>query len=200
MRRHRLLIPLVLLAPLALTAPAPAADTTVRVDDFKFIAKDVKVDVGDTVTWAFDKDGHTTRSNSGQPVGWDSGPATNALGTTFLKTFDTPGRFTYFCEPHQSFMKGTVTVGSDRFAKSQASFKQTREGKKLIFAFRLREPAKVVAKLGGASRRSLTRRRLEPGRHKLAFNRLKAGAYRGTVTFTDDFDKQSNVKTSTVIR
>jgi hypothetical protein len=69
-------------------------------------------------------------------------------------------------------------------------------GNKITLKFTLREPARVVAKLSGADRRSVTKRRLRPGAHSVPFARLEDGSYRGTVTFTDDFDKKSVARTS----
>jgi plastocyanin len=200
MRPHRLLLPLALATPLAFAAPAGAADTSVNVIDFEFVPRVVNVDVGDTVTWGFSAGGHTTTSRSGQAESWNSGPDTSPAGATYPKTFDTPGRFQYICIPHASFMTGEVVVGEDEFAKSHSSFKQVRRGNRITFRFTLVEPARVTAKLAGASRRSATRRRLGTGSHSIAFRELRAGQYRGTVSFTDDFDKTTRVRTFTVIR
>jgi plastocyanin len=197
--RRRLPLPLALLALLAVAPPALAADTTVDVRDFKFVDRAVQVDVGDTVTWSFVQDGHTTRSDAGLPERWNSGPDTGAVGSTFAHTFDTPGRFRYFCEPHQGFMRGTVTVGRDRFPKSQTAFRRRLRGSRISFGFRLREPARVVARLSGAAKRSATRRRLRPGRHSITFRGLESGTYRGVVTFTDDFGKVSTERVRTVV-
>jgi plastocyanin len=201
MRPRRLILSLALLSPLAFASPAMAVDTSVRVFDFEFLARSVSVDVGDTVTWNFEAAGHTSTSDSGQPERWNSGPNNelSAVGTRFAHTFDTPGRYSYICIPHP-FMKGVVVVGTDERSRSYSKFKQVRRGRKIIFRFTLVEPAKVVAKLRGASRRSATRRRLAPGSYSIAFPRLAAGAYRGTVTFTDDFDKKTVARSSTVIR
>jgi plastocyanin len=200
MRSRRLLIPLVLLTPLALASPAMAADRSVSVTDFAFGPPIVNVDVGNKVTWNFVDDSHTTQSDPGQAESWNSNPnSPNPAGTSFEHTFTKPGRFGYICRPHP-FMEATVVVGSDQYPKSQSSFRQVRRGKKITFRFTLVEPARVVAKLKGPSPRSATRRRLRPGSHAIAFNRLRNGQYRGTVTFTDDYDKKSIVKTFTVVR
>lgn len=204
MRLHRVPLALAVLAlPLALAAPAMATDHPVRVIDFEFVPANVAVEVGDTVTWTFVNGGHTTTSDAGQPDSWSSAPAeneTNRTGQTFQKQFTVPGRYSYVCIPHRTFMKGAVVVGEDRFAKSQSGFKQVRRGNRITFKFTLVEPAKVVAKLKGPSRRSVTKRRLLPGSHSIAFRNLRKGEYRGTVDFTDDFDKLSRVKTFAVIR
>jgi plastocyanin len=201
MRHHRLLIPLVLLTPFALASPAAAVDQTVDVtSNFTFAPDVVNIDVGDTVTWSFSGGGHTTTSDSGQPESWNSGPEVNAVGTTYPYTFNNPGRFSYYCIPHQSFMKGAVVVGTDEFRKSQASFKKTLRGSKVTFSFRLVEAAKVVASIKGPNKKKATRKRLKPGRYSIALRGLKEGRYKGNVTFTDDFDKVSKVKVSVVVR
>ena len=203
MRSRRLLPLAVLLTSLALASPAMGADRTVSVVDFEFQPREVQIEPGDTITWNFVNGGHTTTAAGGQPERWNSGGdtgATSPAGAIFQHTFATPGRFNYFCIPHASFMKGVVVVGEDEFPKSQSRFRQVRRGNRITFKFTLVEPAKVVAKLRGPSRRSATRRRLAPGSHSIAFRRLRDGTYRGTVAFTDDFDNVSRVKTFTVIR
>lgn len=200
MRPQRLLIPLALLSPLALASPAMAADTSVGVIDFEFQPKSLNIDVGDTVTWNFIQAGHTATSDPGQPVSWNSSEQTNAAGTSYPKTFSQPGRYSYFCTPHAAFMKGVVTVGSDRYPKSASKFKLARKGKKITVSFTLRESARVVATLKGPVKKKATRKRLEPGRHSISFKKLKPGKYASSVTFTDDFDRLTKVKKSAVIR
>ena len=200
MRLRRLLIPLAVLSPLALAAPAMAADTSVNVVDFAFQPKSVQVDVGDKVTWNFIVGGHTTTSNRGQAERWDSGPETNDGGTSFKHTFTEPGRFTYICVPHQSFMKGTVTVGTDEHRKSQSKFSQSRRGSTVTYKFTLVEAAKVSIKLSGPERRSATRKRLGTGKYSIPFRNMEPGKYTGTATFTDDFGKTSVVRITTVVR
>ncbi len=199
MRTSRLLIPLAVLSPLAFAAPAMAADTSVSVVDFAFQAKSVQVDPGDKVTWNFAVAGHTTTSDSGQAERWNSGPQTNDGGTSFEHTFTKPGRFTYICLPHQTFMKGTVTVGSDRYKKSTSKFSQSRRGSRVTYKFTLVEAAKVSIKLSGAAKRSTTRKRLSAGKHSIAFRNMDPGRYTGSATFTDDFGKKSVVRVTTTV-
>jgi plastocyanin len=200
MRFRLLLAPVALALSLVAPSPASAAEQLVNVIDFEFQPKDLQINPGDTVTWTFTDPGHTSTSNSGQAERWNSGPAANPAGTRFSHTFDTPGRYGYICIPHGTFMTGVVQVGRDEFRKSQRSFKQTRRGNSITMRFRLVEPAKVTVNLRGPSRRTATRRRLEPGRHSIKFARLREGRYRGTVTFQDDFKKKSVMRTSAVIR
>jgi plastocyanin len=188
------------MSPLAFAAPALAADASVNVVDFAFEAKSVKVGVGEKVTWNFAKGGHTTTSDPGQAEKWNSGPETNDAGTSFEKTFTKPGRFTYICLPHQSFMKGTVTVGTDEHKKSQSKFSQSRRGSTVTYRFTLVEAAKVQIKLQGEEKRSASSKRLGPGKHSVKLRNMEPGKYNGTATFTDDFGKKSVVKISTLVR
>jgi plastocyanin len=200
MRLGRLLIPLAVLSPLALAAPALAADASVNVVDFSFQPREVQVGVGEKVTWNFAVSGHTTTSNPGQAERWNSGPATNPGGTSFEHTFTTPGRFSYICLPHQSFMGGTVVVGTDEHRRSQSRFSQSRRGSTVTYRFTLVEAAKVSIKLSGEARRSASRNRLEPGRHSIRFRNMRSGRYNGTAAFTDDFRKRSVVRFTTTVR
>jgi plastocyanin len=190
---------LLVLAPLAVAAQASAAEVPVSVVDFRFEPKAVQIQPGDTVVWNFEDDGHTSTSAPGEPERWNSGGV--AAGQAFRHTFAKPGRFSYVCIPHElAGMTGVVQVGTDRFRRSHTRFRQRRRGRTLTFSFLLREPAKVTVRLRGASRRTVTRRRLGTGSHSIRLARLREGRYRGTVTFVDDFDKRSVVRTSAVIR
>jgi plastocyanin len=83
-------------------APMPV---TVDISDFAFVASDVRVAVGGTVTW--------TNSDSQQHTATGTGTFdTGAIkpGESKSVTFDTAGAFPYVCSYHP-FMKGTVTVG-----------------------------------------------------------------------------------------
>jgi plastocyanin len=85
--------------------------TIVKVGDgFKYDPEDVTVKVGDTLTWT-NSGGtkHTVSSESGQAVEFKS--PTMQVGETYVRTFDKPGTFTYFCSIHgDTVMKGTITV------------------------------------------------------------------------------------------
>ena len=111
MRTTRLLLP-ALLTLLALAAPAIAEDTSVDAPDYEFTPKSASIAVGDTATWNFmGPSEHTATSNPGQPEKFDSG--LKGAGGTFAHTFTKPGKYQYFCRPHEDFMKGTITVGTD---------------------------------------------------------------------------------------
>ena len=71
------------------------------------------IEAGDTVRWTQkDTASHTTTSGpNGVADGlWDSGNMTLAANTTFTFTFTEAGNHPYFCRPHKSFMRGTITV------------------------------------------------------------------------------------------
>ena len=72
MRPTRLLIPLALLTFFASAMPAAAADWGVGVVDYEFQPQTRQIAVGDSVTWNFGVDGHTTTSKPGQPDSWTS--------------------------------------------------------------------------------------------------------------------------------
>ncbi len=86
---------------------APVAGVTqVRQQDFAFAPANIVVEVGTTVTWTnYDGVGHTVTSDGGGEL------QSPLLGQTqtFSHTFDEPGLYRYYCEPHP-FMMGLVTV------------------------------------------------------------------------------------------
>jgi plastocyanin len=199
MRRTGLLLtPVTAVAALGLAAPSLAADSGVNVRDFQFGPKSAKIDVGDTVTWNFQDDGHTTTARPGQPERWNSGR--EDAGASFQKTFKKPGRYDYICIPHESFMTGTIVVGTDTVAKTVSSVKTKVSGTKVTVSFKLNEPANVGYKLKGASKRTVKAKRLTAGQHSLSVKGLKAGSYSGTLSLSDDFDKKSSQKKSFSVR
>jgi plastocyanin len=201
MRLKRLLIPTALLIPLALASPAAAFDWRVEAINFEFQPGERQIALGDSVTWNFSADGHTSTSVRGQAESWNSiSEGTNAAGTTYTKVFDTPGRFQYICVPHQTFMKGVIQVGTDTVVDSVAKFRSKRRGNRVTLSFRLNEPATVSYKLKGPSRRTVKRGRLRAGAHSFTLRRLRRGTYRGVLTVTDDFDKKITPRNFFVIR
>ena len=200
MRPHRLLMPLTVILAVGTASPAVAADFSVEVVDYEFLPAERKIAVGDTVIWSFTNGGHTTTSGRGQADKWNSGPATSEPGTTYQKTFNTPGRFQYICIPHASFMKGTIQVGEDAEKDTVDNFKGTRRGDNVRISFKLNEAATVTYKLKGASRRTVERGRLDAGRHSFRVRNLRKGEYRGALTLVDDFDNKATRKNSFVIR
>src|SRR5262245_63819008 len=113
MRLNRFLLPLTTLLLLAPAAPAAAFDWDTNVIDFEFQPAERKISVGDSVTWSFSVEGHTTASVGGQPDSWRSiDDGVNPAGTSYAHVFTTPGRFQYVCLQHKDFMKGVVEVGT----------------------------------------------------------------------------------------
>jgi plastocyanin len=195
MRRERLLIPLTLLILLAPAGTAGAADWTVGAMDYVFTPESQQIAVGDTVTWSFANDGHTTTAVEGQAERWDSG--TKLGGTTFPHTFTRPGRFQYICVPHQTFpMKGVITVGTDTVVKSASRLKAKRIGSRVKVSFRLAEPGRATYSVKGPARKSVGRERFAAGARSLTLKGLKPGRYRGTLTVSDDFDKKTVLRNS----
>ena len=91
------------------TIPISANSTVVRIvanaGSNSFSPNPVEVKVGEIVTWINNDSGrHTVTSKDGI---FDSGIL--GKGQSFSFTFDKPGEYQYFCEPHPN-MVGTVVV------------------------------------------------------------------------------------------
>jgi len=202
MRLNRLPIPAALLAGLVFASPAGAAfDWPTDVIDFEFKPAERRIALGDSVTWTFSIEGHTTASAGGQPDRWRSiSDGANAQGTTYTHVFNTPGRFQYYCVQHKDFMKGVVEVGTDAVVDSMDDFKTKRYGKSAKLSFVLNEAATVTYRLKGPSRRTVKRGYLDAGRHSFTVRRLKRGTYRGVLTVVDDFDKKITTRNFFVVR
>jgi plastocyanin len=199
MRLTRLILaPITAVAALGVAAPSLAADFNVGVTDFEFSPKTQAIAVGDTVTWTFTDGGHTTTSRAGQAERWDSD--LKDAGTTYQKTFTKPGRFQYVCTPHESFMTGTIVVGSDQVRDTVDAFKTKVQGSKVTVSFKLNEAASATYTLTGAAKRTVKRRRLGAGKQSITVRRLEAGSYTGTLVLTDDFDKKTRQKKSFRVR
>ena len=193
MRTLRLLS-LTLLSVLVLAPPALAADAAVDVPDFEFKAKKVSVDPGDTVTWNFTgPTEHTATADKGQAEKFDSGLV--AAGGTFAHTFTKPGKFSYFCRPHE-FMTGSVTVGTDAVAKSFTKASIKGGARSISASVTLKEAAKVTLSVKGKK----VTKGLKKGKRKLALKGLKAGSYRATVTAVDAFRKKTTKKARATVR
>lgn len=104
-------------------SPSPATTSTVQMTDaLKFEPASLTVPRGTTVTWrntstiahtvTDDPSKAATKADSELPAGaqpWDSGNLNP--GQTFTHTFDVPGTYKYFCQPHESAgMLGTIIV------------------------------------------------------------------------------------------
>jgi plastocyanin len=193
------LAPITALAALGLATPSLAADFGVTVRDYEFAAKTQSIAVGDKVIWNFTEGEHSTTSAPGQPESWDSDVRAGGAAP-FEKTFTKPGRFQYVCTPHESFMKGTIVVGKDSVRDTVDGFKTKVSGTKVTVSFELNEAARATYKLTGASKRTVTRKRLNAGARSITVKGLKAGSYTGTLTLSDDFDKKTTQKKSFRIR
>jgi len=77
-------------------------------DDLTFSQANVNISAGTSVRWVnagemlhtVTPDGHSEWTSTELP----------SKGSMFLHTFETPGTYEYFCEPHRPGMSGTVTV------------------------------------------------------------------------------------------
>jgi plastocyanin len=192
-------IPLAVLIALAVASPASAPDWDVQATDFEFTPRERDIAVGDTVVWRFAAAGHTTSAERGQAERWNSGPEATPRGETFRHTFRRPGRFQYFCIPHQGFMKGVIVVGEDRVRDTVDAFSSSRSGSGVRISFRLNEPATATFRLQGPERRTVRRGRLSAGRHGFTVRNLESGRYSGTLALQDDFDKKASAKKAFVI-
>ena len=121
----RRLLQLATLSLVALLFFAPAAwsqgqEVTVRMEDNFFDQANITVEPGTTVTWIQSGNNpHTTTSYDGL---WDSGMIEGGSGGTFSYTFEEPGRYDYFCIPHESLgMIGSVTVSDATATASPAA-------------------------------------------------------------------------------
>jgi plastocyanin len=121
----RRLLQLSTLSLVALLFFAPAAwsqgqEVTVRMEDNFFDQANITVEPGTTVTWVQSGNNpHTTTSYDGL---WDSGMIEGGSGGTFSYTFEEPGRYDYYCIPHESLgMVGSVTVSDAATASPTAT-------------------------------------------------------------------------------
>jgi plastocyanin len=198
----RVTLPLALILALVPAASAAAFDWSVEAaDDFSFKPAERKIALGDSVTWSFAAEGHTSASVGGQADSWRSvDDGVNPVGTTYTHVFTTPGRFQYVCLQHKDFMKGVIEVGTDAVVDSIDNFRSKRTGNRVKISFLLNEPATVRYTLKGPSRRTVKRGRLDAGSHSFTLRRLRRGTYRGVLTVVDDFDKKITARNFFVIR
>ena len=190
MRLNRLpLAPLTALIALGVATPSLAADAGIDVADYEFTPSQQRIAVGDSVTWNFRNDGHTSTAERGQAEVWNS--KTKAAGTTYTKRFTRPGRFQYICTPHVSFdMEGVILVGQDAERDTVDAFRTRASGTRATVSFRLNEPAQIAYRLTGPRTRTGKPQRFKAGNRSFALKGLRAGRYRVAVTFVDDFDKR----------
>jgi plastocyanin len=195
MRLNRLLLaPFTGLALLGVAAPSLAADVGVDVKDFEFTPTTQKIAVGDTVSWTFTNGGHSTTARPNQPDKWDSDVLDK--GKTFQHTYTRPGRYQYYCKPHESFMRATLVVGEDTVKKTVGAITAKVSGSKVTISFKLNEGAVATLKLKGAKKKTVKTKRLAAGKRSIVVKKLKKGSYSGTLTLSDDFDNTTTKKTS----
>jgi len=123
-RAGALLGALAALAPCATRADPPAAgDAVVHISTFlKFEPREITIPIGGTVEWRNSSiETHTVTDNPAAakdpahaqlPAGaeaFDSGPL--KPGQSYSHTFTVPGRYSYFCRPHEMHgMLGAIVV------------------------------------------------------------------------------------------
>jgi plastocyanin len=95
------------------TAPAPddgAGDVyEVLISNFAFAAPTITINRGDIVRWRNSTGSfHTVTPNGHEAF---AAKQINAEGQTIQATFNTPGRYEYYCEPHRALgMTGVIVV------------------------------------------------------------------------------------------
>lgn len=104
----------------AQTSSEPAAVVGMT-NTLSFTKDTVRVQVGETVRWennsvivhtvTADPEKATMDKSVGLPEDAEPFHSGNLeAGETFEHTFETPGRYTYFCVPHEAAMRATVVV------------------------------------------------------------------------------------------
>jgi len=95
----------------------PEADATVTVGpggDLVFEPAELSVDLGATVAWTWDSDGHSATPNDiPDDSDWQgTGTTLHDAGFSHAHTFEIEGRYSYYCDPHRGAgMNGTLVVG-----------------------------------------------------------------------------------------
>jgi plastocyanin len=93
------------LSPMESRPPGEVETTEVIMQNYRFLPQDIRVSVGDTVTWTNnDRVTHTVTADNGAFDSGEFGP-----GETFSYTYEQEGIFGYSCTIHPG-MIGTVTV------------------------------------------------------------------------------------------
>ncbi|MGH9011756.1 MAG: cupredoxin domain-containing protein [Acidimicrobiia bacterium] len=91
------------------TPPAGAAVERVEMAGMRFTPARVQIQMGDTVIWEADDDGHTVTARDGSFDSSSRGAMSE--GDQFRWRFRVPGTFAYYCRVHQSRgMQGEVVV------------------------------------------------------------------------------------------
>jgi plastocyanin len=87
---------------------------TVAPDGLNFSPTSFEIGTGDTVRWEWENGGHNVKADT-TPDGsdWSGTPGSDlySSGHTYSYTFETPGEYSYYCDPHRgSGMTGSFTV------------------------------------------------------------------------------------------
>jgi len=106
MRHRGLLALMLLLVPAVLAADKPAT-RDVSIENLRFEPAELKIKVGETVTWPNNDERDHTVVSSDKEKKFKS-PVLHH-GETWSLTFDKPGKYAYGCRLHPR-MKGTVIV------------------------------------------------------------------------------------------
>ncbi len=122
-KRIALLVPaaMLILSPLLMSAsPALAGESTIKMGAdngmLAFQPNKLEISTGDTVKWENNKLAPHNVVFEKAPAGEDVEKLSHKAlafspGETFSATFDTPGEYTFYCEPHRGAgMVGTITV------------------------------------------------------------------------------------------
>ena len=188
--RPRLLLAAVIsLAVLVPAASANAASQAVSMNDNVFSPANVLVDPGDTVTWTNRGVAeHTATSRSGAPAAFDSG--LKPPGQSYSFTFQAPGRYAYYCQPHEILgMQGVVQVGPDNTPPKVTGVKVKRGKKSVKVTFKLNEQARVKATFRRGKRKvkTVTTKLLDADSQSVSYKpkRLASGSYSVTLVATD---------------
>jgi plastocyanin len=89
------------------TQPTTQPAASVRIENFSFLPKELKIAVGTTVTWQNADDVPHTATSKDDPQLFDSGPLDT--DDKFSFTFSKPGKYAYYCKVHPH-MTGVVIV------------------------------------------------------------------------------------------
>lgn len=105
------------LIALAGAAGADAANRRIAIADFQWSSEDVRIDLGEHVTWYWTGPDtiHSVTGDGPESSGLDSDPGENfpehPVGDSFQLRFDAPGSYSFVCKLHSS-VRGTVTVSN----------------------------------------------------------------------------------------
>lgn len=174
----------------ALLAPAAsAANTRVSIAYYKWSNKEVRIDLGEKVTWDWlgPDLAHSVTGISANDSQWDSDPHTDApyhpAGYSYTLQFDQPGTYVFQCKLHP-FVRGEVVVSdvpgdpdSDPGPQPPLNIDVTRPAV---------SKAKLRARVArGAAGAPLSVRLSEKGRLEAQYYRLRGGgrSYAGYATW-----------------